>query len=217
MREQKIMRLRLRFCYMQKSNEKKPILFFITFFLHQNNTFYSKKLKYKECMEIVILVLVQFREFFPALWQLEILIRISRTFWNIGLKKFPHFLTFGILQYEFPAFFFIWCILSFPHFFQMSKTAGKFKLLEHWSKYHISYIFCTLVHFITFATFFKEIHWRKMGERIKNKQSTCTLWCIFKYNFDLDSYFSINKNHSFSLLINMRCGGGFYNNDDDVT
>ena len=105
MREQKIMRLRLRFCYMQKSNEKKPILFFITFFLHQNNTFYSKKLKYKECMEIVILVLVQFREFFPALWQLEILIRISRTFWNIGLKKFPHFLTFGILQYEFPAFF----------------------------------------------------------------------------------------------------------------
>ena len=56
-----------------------------------------------------------------------------------------------------------------------------------------------------------------MGERIKYKQNTCTLWCIFKYNFDLDSYFSINKNHSFSLLINMRCGGGFYNNDDDVT
>jgi len=90
---------------MQKSNEKKPILFFITFFLHQNNTFYSKKLKYKECMEIVILVLVQFGEFFPAHWQLEISIRISRTFWNIGLKKFPHFLTFGILQYEFTAFF----------------------------------------------------------------------------------------------------------------
>ena len=132
MREQKIMRLRLRFCYMQKSNEKKPILFFITFFLHQNNTFYSKKLKYKECMEIVILVLVQFREFFPALWQLEILIRISRTFWNIGLKKFPHFLTFGILQYEFPAFFFIWCILSFPHFFSLPlKSARKFKLKFH--------------------------------------------------------------------------------------
>ena len=132
MREQKIMRLRLRFCYMQKSNEKKPILFFITFFLHQNNTFYSKKVKVQRMYGNSDTRFSTIREIFSRALTIGNLNQNFAHFLKCRIKKIPAFFDIWYIAIWISRFFFIWCILSFPHFFSLPlKSAGKFKLKFH--------------------------------------------------------------------------------------
>ena len=90
------------------------------------------------------------RGIFPALWQLEISIRISRTFWNIGLKKIS-------------AFFDIWYIaIWISRFFSFGevckyKKCGKFKLkfpnVKKCGKIQITRTLKQVSHFLHFLYF----------------------------------------------------------------